>query len=281
MIVAIYADIIFLINFFVNGSILYMTGILRRKRAKIWRLALGAAATALFYTLTIFTPLAPFLNIFTSFVILAPGIFFSFSLANIRDFSITLLISYVCAFAMGGIAMVSVYILDAGHARAWSSHSLSIQHFSPQNILISIAVSFALLKFTQRHISKKILSKQVFCRFKIYLHDGMVELNALVDTGNNLIDPISLSPVIVAEFDKIKSLLPPSITAKDFDTRIRMIPYSSIGKSGVMTGFRPDKIEITQGSVHKEAGDVIIGICDFALSKDGEYQALMNPLLIG
>ena len=66
-----------------------------------------------------------------------------------------------------------------------------------------------------------------------------------------------------------------------------MIPYSAIGKSGVIVGFRPDKIELMEprrgGTLppapSRETKEVIIGICDFALSNDGEYHALMNPLL--
>jgi stage II sporulation protein GA (sporulation sigma-E factor processing peptidase) len=169
-----------------------------------------------------------------------------------------------------------------------------VRSFTPQNLIFAVVSSFIVLKFARKHIFKKHLTKQAFCRFKIHLRDEIAELNALVDTGNSLIDPISQNPVIIAEFDKIKHLLPQPVAALFDDnsqddlaavaagfargglnTRIRMIPYSAIGKSGVILGFRPDKIEVSD----KETKDVIIGICDFALSNDGEYHALMNPLL--
>ncbi|MCL2396866.1 MAG: sigma-E processing peptidase SpoIIGA [Defluviitaleaceae bacterium] len=294
MIVEIYADVIFLINFLANGTILHIAGVLRRKRAKIWRTALAGAATSLLYTAALFTPMAGWLNIFTSFIIFAPGIFAAFKISGPRDFAFTLLAAYISAFALGGIAMAAMYIFGMGAAWSWSTYNFAMAHFTPQNLIVAVGTSFIVLKFVQHHIMRRALSKQAFCRFKIYLHDGVVELNALVDTGNSLIDPISHNPVIIAEFDKIKPLLPDSVVdlyrkgsqddlaalaasfaAGDFTTRIRMIPYSAIGKSGVIAGFRPDRIEIAQ----KETRDVIIGICDFSLSRDGEYQALMNPLL--
>jgi len=203
---------------------------------------------------------------------------------------------------MGGLGMVAMYAFDGGARNIWSTYSFGAQSFTPQNLVMTVASSFIVLKFAQRHIFKKHLAKQAFCRFKIHLLDEMAELNALVDTGNSLIDPISQSPVIIAEFDKIKHLLPLPVaelfqkdeqddlialaagfTSGDFNTRIRMIPYSAIGKSGVIVGFRPDKVEVVEsyrgGTLPPATKNVIIGICDFALSNNGEYHALMNPLL--
>ena len=302
MIVEIYADIIFLINFFVNSVILYITNVLCRKNARLWRIVAGGAITALLYTVLVFTPLAGMLNIFTSFVIFAPGIWISLRPKSIKDFGITLLAAYVTTFAMGGLGMAAMYIFDGGARQIWSTYSFGMQSFTLQNLVVAVASSFVVLKFAQQHIFKKHLTKQAFCRFKIHLLDKMAELNALVDTGNSLIDPISQNPVIIAEFDKIKHLLPPPVealfhnasqddlaaiadgfAAGGFNTRIRMIPYSAIGKSGVILGFRPDKVEVIEtgrgGTPPPAIQDVIIGICDFALSNDGEYHALMNPLL--
>jgi len=302
MIIEIYADIIFLINFFVNSAILYIAGVLCRKNLRLWRIALGGAATALLYTVLVFTPAAALLNIFTSFVILAPGIWISLKPASIRDFSIALLAAYVTAFAMAGLGMVVMHVFDSGVRHIWSTYAFGMGSFTPQNLVMAVISSFVVLKLAQRHIFKKHLTKQAFCRFKIHLLDKIAELNALVDTGNSLIDPISQNPVIIAEFDKIKHLLPAPVTelfhsdnqdnlaaiaasfvAGGFNTRIRMIPYSAIGKSGVIVGFRPDKVEVIEtgrgGTLPPATKDVIIGICDFALSSDGEYHALMNPLL--
>lgn len=296
MVVEVYADIIFLINFVINTVILWICGILRRKAMKLWRVILGGAATALLYTFIIFTPLGVFINILTSFMILAPGIFLAYTVKNLKDFAASLLTAYICAFAMGGIALAASYFFESSRGDVlWSTYGAAAEGFSLQNLVVAIIISFGLLKFAKERIFKKMLAKQVFCRFRVHLSGDVVELNALVDTGNSLTEPISRWPVVIAEFDKIKALLPEAVVGLynqknqedlaalaacfaegGFATRIRMIPYAGIGKSGVITGFRPDKIEIN----NQEIKEVIIGICDFTLSSDGEYQALMNPLLI-
>lgn len=282
MVVEIYADVVFIINFFVNGIVIIIAGSICQKKTKLWRIALAAAFAAAFYTLLIFTPLAPFINIFTSFIIFSPAILISHKMHGYRDFFIMLVCSYVATFALGGIAMAL----------------FGLQDFRPQNLIAAIGIGFLVLIFLRRHVLRRQLNKQAYCRFKIHLWDKMAELIALVDTGNSLVDPISKSPVIIAEFDEIKHLLPISVSgmfAKQnqddlasiiavFDepklkARIRMIPYSAIGRQGVIVGFRPDKVEVMSNKHKKETSKVIIGICDFKLCSNGQYNALMNPLL--
>lgn len=88
-------------------------------------------------------------------------------------------------------------------------------------------------------------------------------MKALVDTGNNLKDPLNNQPVIIVEQDALKGLLPPEIervvaevengelsalqrleTLEAWQTRIRLIPFNSIGrKNGLLVGFRPDAVK--------------------------------------
>lgn len=299
MILEIYADIVFGVNFIMNTVIFYLAKILCQRKTGI-RLVLGSAFSALFYTVMLFTSLLPFINIFTSFVILAPGIYIAFFPKNLKSFVSILMAAYICSFALGGISLAISHIINDSHIL--SSQSMALNNFTAQNLFMATIISFAMLKYAQINIFKKTMNRQSYCQFNIYLKDNVVSLQALVDTGNSLVDPISKNPVIVAEFAKIKGLLPVNIVdlytqnkqddltalAKSFDTddfkkRIRMIPFSAVGsKHGVLIGFRPDKIELekTEKGTNKEIKDVIIAICDFSLSKDGEYYALINPILI-
>jgi len=296
IIIDIYADVIFLINAAANAAILCLAAVLRRKRAKLWRITLAAAASAALYTIAIFTPAAPFVNVLTSFVILAPAIPIAVSVSSRTDFALSLLAAYICAFAVAGVAMATVHIFNIGGGWGISTYGLAMGNFTPLNLLAAIAISFVALKIARERIFKKTMSAQAFSRLRICIADVQVELVALIDTGNELVEPISRRPVIVAEFDKIRPLLPASITALyergeqddltaiadgftqgGWTTRIRMIPFCSVGKSGVIAGFKPDRIEIESKTRQAAPVDAIIGICDFKLSDDGEYHALMSP----
>jgi stage II sporulation protein GA (sporulation sigma-E factor processing peptidase) len=56
-----------------------------------------------------------------------------------------------------------------------------------------------------------------------------------------------------------------------------MIPFSSLGRTnGMMIGFRPDAV-----IVGEKISDVVIGIYNSRLCRDGRYQGLLGPELIG
>jgi stage II sporulation protein GA (sporulation sigma-E factor processing peptidase) len=300
MTIYVYADMVFLINFGINAALLALVSILCRRRAKWWRILLGGAASGLFYVLLLFSPLRVALNIFTSFVVLAPGVWIALRPRRWRDFGVNLGLAYISAFALGGLVLVIMNIAPSLSAFTGgvSTMTFAASYATILHLVAAVVISFCIIKFVRRHIANKALDKQSFRQIVIYLGDKSVQMQALVDTGMTLIEPISQKPVVIAEFCALSPLLPPpvkelyenkhqddleSITKgfieADLQTRIRMVPFRSLGRpNGVLTGFRPDKIEIIDKTLTTETKDVIIGICDFKLG-DGEYVALINPIL--
>ncbi len=126
----------------------------------------------------------------------------------------------------------------------------------------------------------------------IYYKNEQTKVNALVDTGNSLHEPITNNPVIVTEFNALRDILPESvrlifyenrendlqsITKLMAEERMKMIPFSSLGRqNGMLIGFKPDKIRIL-GENETEIYNAVIGIYNFKLSKDGVYNALLSP----
>jgi len=118
-----------------------------------------------------------------------------------------------------------------------------------------------------------------------------------VDTGHCLVDPLSRSPVIIAEFEEVKPLLPHgmqdlfcqrqendltgllAIRDESFYNRIRMIPFTSLGRNnGMLIGFRPDAVKV-EGAKAAQT-DAVIGIYNDKLCRDGRYRGLVSPELV-
>lgn len=126
-----------------------------------------------------------------------------------------------------------------------------------------------------------------------------LKLNALLDTGNRLHDPLTKVPVVIIEFNQVKRLLPielieliEKMQSGDLDTnwklpriwedRIRVLPFKSIGKEhGILIGFRPDSLKIWQKHQAIILNQVVIGICNRSLSPEGAFQALIPPAVLG
>lgn len=100
----------------------------------------------------------------------------------------------------------------------------------------------------------------------------------LWDTGNSLFDPISGKPVLVLEKEE---LMKHSVYIRK--EKFRVIPFHSLGtKNGFLEAFVADYVQIEtmdekrkQDTIERE--DVIIGVYEGKLSRDGSYQMILHP----
>lgn len=77
----------------------------------------------------------------------------------------------------------------------------------------------------------------------IGLSGRRASVDALIDTGNRLIEPISGLPVIVAEEGALTALLPEGYAAGGMDQAgFRRIAYGGVGGDGTLLCFMPDSI---------------------------------------
>ncbi|MDR1912894.1 MAG: sigma-E processing peptidase SpoIIGA [Clostridiales bacterium] len=295
----VYADVVFLINFALDFLILAVAGNLVRIRTKLWRLAFGAAVMAFLYCLVVFvTYFHIFYHLIFSVIMLIIGIGVAFIPIKPLGFLKLVLFSYISAFLIGGAGMALFYGTQFYNLPG-SIAGTNVVSFSLPILLASVAAFYVLFRFLRDWMEHRALKRQICMPVKIFFDELNVELNALVDTGNSLREPISQAPVIVAEFDTVKVFLPDRIklifyekqendlnnllefTQDNFSHRIRMIPYESLGqKNGMLIGFRPDKVEIRREKDVLTLKEVVIGVYNFALSRDGDYQGLLNPELI-
>ncbi len=125
-----------------------------------------------------------------------------------------------------------------------------------------------------------------------------IKLNALLDTGNRLHDPLTKVPVVIVELNLIKGYLPEEmlcfieqIQQGELDyqwdlplvwmERVRVLPFNSIGQEhGILVGFRPDRLTVWQKELPLVSNEVVIGLYKHALSPEGAFQALIPPAVL-
>lgn len=89
-------------------------------------------------------------------------------------------------------------------------------------------------------------------------------LNACIDTGNRLTEPLSGQPVLIANARLLRNVLP--------DTGFREVAYGSVGGAGTLRCFRPDLIYIDANGRRRRAPDTWIAV--FPSRLPGAFQAL-------
>ena len=101
--------------------------------------------------------------------------------------------------------------------------------------------------------------EDIFCNLKVCNNGKEQTLRAMIDTGNLLKDPITNSPVIIIEKNKLSNILPKEILENTdkiingryefsdeylkYASKFRVLPFSSLLKLiGMILGFNLDKI---------------------------------------
>ncbi|MDN5331629.1 MAG: hypothetical protein PWP45_854 [Tepidanaerobacteraceae bacterium] len=297
----IYLDVVFAINFIMNLTILWLVKLILKLKIKKFRFVIAALLGNLFL-LEMF-----FLN--GEFSKTIPGkilasvlmVFAAFYPLTLSEFIKALSLFYFVSFMVGGGAFAIFYLINTNDV---FSESLLVNNISVPwwILLVSCAFLFVFFKLVWSVISRRLLTNSLVVPVTVCIAKEQLKVRALIDTGNDLKDPISGCPVMVIEYSAVEPLLPDeikrylkgeiieslekmpqSVFNSQWARRIRIIPFTSIGKNkGIMAGLKADKVYIWLDGKVYEADDVVIGICEKVLSPRGDYEALLNPeLLIG
>lgn len=276
----VYADVLFLINFIINIILLKITSLFMKDNPSVLRLSLASALGSV-YAVFMFFPKISFLYVFPfklAFSIIMLKII-SPKAKIIKIIKYTS-VFYMVSFTFAGILLSLIYFGSFSKSLSPSVHN-GIFYFdiSLTKLLASALICYALLSIGGAVYKKnKIMGIR---SLTISLSGRICEMSALSDTGNLLRDPISKAPVIVAEKKHIAYLFPDGVpdieNSNTGNIKIRLIPFSSLGKSdGMLTGFVPDEVCIDG----KKTKNVIVAISPSTLSEGDEYNALFNPNIL-
>ncbi len=294
----VYVDVLFAVNLLINYILINASGILSKINRSKLRMGFGAFIGAS-YALLIFFP--DFSMLFTTICKLLISMLIvaaSFPFYTVRSYIKTLVIFYMVSFGFGGCVLGVFYFSDIG-ARLGAVYSNGIFYFNlPWTVLALSGLLFYLAIKICAIISAKLYrGENLRKKLRISLGEKTAELTALLDTGNALIDPVTLSPVIIAEYKSLRPLFSEDIKiglnrlssdnitwimseVSEYGLKVRLIPFSSLGKeNGMLLGFVPDHAEIRDDCGVRVLDKCVVGIYEKQLSKDKSYTALFNPYL--
>lgn len=301
LITEVYVDVLLIVNFVMDFFIIWAAGKLANVRFTIPRMLLAAVLGAV-YSLVVFFPEISYFNtlmakVAFSFVMILAA----FAPLTIRSFFRSLVYFYLVSFAMGGAIIGITYLTEE---LPWSVQVLNgaasyFGNFHPGWLLIGMGVAVISGLGGIIFLRRSWLQEQLLSELIISFDDKQILVSALLDTGNQLIDPLTNKPVIVVEYESLKGILPEgissSIAGKDdisltglsenispeWAARLKLIPYNSVGRShGMMLGVKPDMVEIINRERKIKTNNVVIGILNRTLNKDGRFHALLPPAVL-
>ena len=294
----IYIDVLFAVNLLINYILLRACCVFTALKLSKLRVVFGAFLGACYAVLIFFPDFSVLYSTICKLLISMLLVAASFPFYSIKSYIKALLIFYMVSFGFGGCVLGVFYFSDIG-ARLGAVYSNGIFYFNlPWTILaLSGTLFYICVKLFGLFSNKISHSKNLKKKLYISYNNNTAEITALLDTGNSLIDPISLSPVIIAEYKSVKNLFDEEIRngldriGQENITWImsevaqkglsaRLIPFSSLGKeNGMLLGFVPDRAEIRDDCGVRVLEKCVVGLYEKNLSKDRSYGALFNPYL--
>lgn len=294
----VYVDILFFINFMANYLLLWTTKKVCQIKTSFWRICLGSGIGALYAVFMFFPSLNLFYGFTSKLLFSIVLISVTFTAKTIKQFFRLILSFYLINFSFAGALFAAMYFTDVGvKLGAIVSNGVFYFNLPLATLLISSGIAYIIIMLGFKIAEKRGFMIKSRMGISIGLDGKSVDIYALVDTGNALSEPISQMPVVVAEMDCLKNILPDwlcseflnksnddveilsrIICSEQSEIKLRLIPFSSLGKeNGMLVGFKPDFIKIKDED--KTFTDVIVGIYNKQLSKNNDYNALLHPQL--
>ena len=264
----------------------------------------AAASIGALYSVTVYFPAlhTSLSSLLVKIVFSIIMIYIAFYPLSLKKMMQALVYFYFTVFAVGGAMLAAVYFINTENTlQAVISGQFSIlEPLGYKWLLAAVIIAVIIGRYGAKFIIKNFIKSVLYVPVVICLGEERVALKTLVDTGNQLTDPITGKPVMIAELDTLKGIIPQKAFEElknndDFDvnsiitclsetylaSRLRVIPFNSIGEQrGMLAGIRPDVVIIMHNNKTVEVQDIIVGIYKYKLSSKGTYNGLLHPELL-
>ncbi|MBT2756098.1 sigma-E processing peptidase SpoIIGA [Mesobacillus foraminis] len=296
----VYLDIIWALNLFFDALLLYLTSLILKRGVKHWRVFLGGLIGSLLILLT----LTPFEHTGHPVVKLIFSVMMVLSVFGYRRFPFflkSLMTFYLVTFLIGG-ALTGVHYFIRFDMDLTSSFAVANIHgFGDPVSWLFVLLGFPLAwHFSKQGIEQidmvKIQYDQIV-EVKIEIGELRLELKGLVDSGNQLYDPISRMPVMFVSLKSIQDIIPDPIRRiaenpdliltgsetipEDFESRMKIIPCRVVGQEHqLVVAMKPDILSINRkGNIHA-VERALVSFTAQQLSADESFHCIVHPKML-
>ncbi len=283
----IYLDVLLAVNLLIDFLLLSATAYLLHIPVKRWRLVISAVIGAASAALIFLPPLPALASLGIKLVLAAALVRVAFPWNGLARFAKQFLLFFVVSVVFAGVAF--------GLWTAFSPRGMTVANgvvyydVPPGLLMLFSVISYLLLRLYDR-ITRKKTPQQRMYRLRIDGGAGMVELNALYDTGHHVTEQFSGSPVVIVQWHELAGCLPVNLQQSlqrllegqpddlsahaALKSRLRLIPIHTMGGDGCLPAFRPVGMSVSDGTKAVDIGGAYVAVSRELKSR--EYQALFG-----
>lgn len=279
----IYVDVLFLINMVVDMAVLLATGRFAGIRPRRFRLFLAGVFGGGYALLAVFWNMPAFFKMAAGIV----SVWLAFGFENSRVFMKRFLLFLLVSAIFAGFVLGLYFLFHVSS----SVNGVYYLQVPVRVILAAMLIAYGSIRLVFYKHGKHIGQESEILIIGLWGRE--IQITALVDSGNDLTEPISHKPVILIGKEQAAKLLPPSameipmllqahnaadvmagIREERLKVRFRLVPYQALGReNGMLAAFQPDYVKRQKGG--KVAA--YIGISENQISFGG-HQGLIGTI---
>jgi stage II sporulation protein GA (sporulation sigma-E factor processing peptidase) len=301
----VYVDIIFLLNVLIDGALLWTTAWSRKLDFRWWRLICSASIGGAYVVFMFFPPLSFLFTFGVKFLLSLLMLLTAFGFGGLPYFFRNVGAFYIVNFAAAGTILGVHYFWmsssDVMNGILFTQSGGTGHELHVGLLFVLALLLFAVWLFRQVHqtAKRKADMTSYFAGVVVHIDEFARHCTGLIDTGNQLYDPLTKTPVMVMELSQWGDKFPESwknkiersevdqiLSALDssefaWQDRLRLVPYRGVNRSTqFMLAIKPDRVVITHNGKQYESIRVLIGLDAGKLSSDNAYQAIIHPSLL-
>lgn len=266
----VYADVLIIVNLYVDYILLRCVRGFLHLEARGARLVAGAFAGALGSALCLL-PLPFWAGPICAGVCTLAAAAAAFLPMKLRRFLRCWLCLWLFSFLLAGFVLFAAQFAPAGYV-GMVGGAVYLNLDLPLLFFATCGAYLAFWGFRRAFPRESDVPR--LCKLAVTYQGQTVELYAKSDTGNALREPFSGLPVVICQRDALGSAAPPELDlASPAAPGLRLVPFDSVGGSGLLTAFQPERVSIpATGKVL----DCYIALLEKPLSS-GQFSAIFNP----
>ncbi|MDD2585278.1 MAG: sigma-E processing peptidase SpoIIGA [Syntrophomonadaceae bacterium] len=281
----VYADLTFLINFIMDFTILWATGRFVGIKIIYYRIVIASLLGGVYAVGYIIPGMHNLYSLPMKIIFSCLLIILALQPANWDEFKKSFLLFYGFGFLAAGATLASSYFLPSSLL-----HSATYSHIWLLGGILAVVLAAV---YGGKYLTGRIIPGLLKFNVELRFDNTTCTGKGFLDTGNGLRDPLTDRPVVVAEYNLLKDSLPDdvqhaiedcsdetrileSVSRSSWANRVRIIPFSSIGKrNGILIGLRADELIVDNGKKSILHKNLVIGVYREQLSCDGSYHLLI------
>ncbi len=271
----VYADILIIVNTYINYFLLRLTALISRKRASTLRLVIASVVGSLYSLIIMIDSISDWLLASSRIIFACLIVILAFRINTKKLFFRLFLSFFAVSFIFAGI-MYAVWFLFSPKAMYYGN---GVVYFNINTFTLAVltVLAYFIIRVTVKAVEFKAPKNTLF-QVEFMIQGSFFKDQGFLDTGNSLKEPFSDFPVAVV----YKEICTPESQTKLSEIfelnedKIRYIPCSNIAGKSVLKALKPDYIAVKGIETEFKTNEVYLALSERKIH-GGDINVLLNP----